>query len=96
MHACMVAGAGTRDFCGPSGLTTEGFIDAVDKHMRTGEIDGQDSDAASRDPARVNLDKVDMVAVHKMFSQYDSNADGTIDEEEFVRMLVKLNVAPMK
>jgi len=96
MHACMVAGAGTRDLCGPSGLTTEGFIDAVDKHMRTGEIDGQDSDAASRDPARVNLDKVDMVAVHKMFSQYDSNADGTIDEEEFVRMLVKLNVAPMK
>ena len=29
MHRCMVSGKGTRDLCGPSGLTTEAFIAAV-------------------------------------------------------------------
>ena len=33
MHSLMVAGKGTRDLCGPSGLTTEGFIDAVAKRL---------------------------------------------------------------
>merc|ERR1712194_414179 len=39
MHACMVAGKGTRDLCGPEGLTTEAFIDAVAHFIKTGQIE---------------------------------------------------------
>ncbi len=88
-----VAGKGTRDLCGPSGLTTEAFIETVSEHMQTGKIAGGEE---VHDPKRPDLEKVDMDAVKKMFDQYDSNADGTIDMDEFVRMLVKLHVAPMK
>ena len=34
IHTLMVSGRGTRDLCGPSGLTTEQFVDAV-----AGELD---------------------------------------------------------
>lgn len=92
MHACMVAGKGTRDLCGPSGLTTEEFIDAVAEHLRTGVVEA----VVMTNPPRANLDKVDMDAVKAMFDYYDSDGDGTISIDEFVRMLVKLQVAPMK
>lgn len=35
MHALMVSGKGTRDLCGPSGLTTEQFVDAVADALHT-------------------------------------------------------------
>ncbi|CAD7966660.1 unnamed protein product [Amoebophrya sp. A120] len=99
MHACMVAGAGTRDLCGPSGLTTEQFIDAVAEHMKTGVVPGvAAAEAPAADPTRVEVrdSNVDMDVVKKMFDEYDANADGTIDLGEFARMLVKLGVAPKK
>lgn len=97
MHACMVAGKGTRDLCGPAGLTTECFVETVAKHMRTGVVEGM-AQEEMHDPARAeNLDDVvEMDSVKAMFDQYDSNGDGTIDLDEFTRMLVKLNVAPLK
>ena len=33
MHTMMVNGKGTRDLCGPSGLTTEQFVDAVGEQL---------------------------------------------------------------
>lgn len=93
MHACMVAGKGTRDLCGPTGLTTEQFIATVAEHMKTGKVE---SSQKLDNPSRPNLDKVCMEQVEKMFKKYDSNNDGTIDLNEFTRMLVKLHVAPMK
>jgi len=35
MHRCMVSGRGTRDLCGPAGLTTEAFIDAVKQEFES-------------------------------------------------------------
>mmetsp|Transcript_8475 Transcript_8475/g.20403 ORF Transcript_8475/g.20403 Transcript_8475/m.20403 type:complete len:519 (+) Transcript_8475:246-1802(+) len=98
MHACMVAGAGTRDLCGPSGLTTEQFIDAVAEHMATGKVPGVAAAPAEVSPVRTEIrdSNVDLDTVKKMFDEYDSNADGTIDLDEFARMLVKLGVAPKK
>jgi len=92
MHACMVAGKGTRDLCGPSGLTTEDFIATVAEHMKTGKIEG----AVSADEGEASQHDVDMDIVQKMFQEYDTNSDGSIDSKEFARMLVKLGVAPKK
>lgn len=36
IHACMASGCGTRDLCGPKGLTTEKFIACVAQHLRDG------------------------------------------------------------
>lgn len=37
MHKLMVAGRGTRDLCGPSGLSTEEFISAVSDGLNGGD-----------------------------------------------------------
>ena len=44
VHKCMVEGKGTRDLCGPSGLTTEQFIDEVASQI------GKDVSAATAAP----------------------------------------------
>ena len=36
MHSLMVSGQGTRDLCGPSGLTTEQFVDEVATKLAIG------------------------------------------------------------
>jgi isocitrate dehydrogenase len=33
IHKCMVEGQGTRDLCGPAGLTTEEFVEVVGKRL---------------------------------------------------------------
>lgn len=33
IHTCMVEGQGTRDLCGPEGLTTEQFVEVVAKRL---------------------------------------------------------------
>lgn len=93
MHAAMVAGKGTRDLCGPSGLTTEQFFDVV-----ADGLDGKAIEAApSADKVKyVGADNVDTDAVDGMFAEFDKDSDGTIDKQEFCEMLMKLGVAPMK
>ena len=46
VHKCMVEGKGTRDLCGPSGLTTEQFIDEVASQI------GKDVSAATAAPTK--------------------------------------------
>eukprot|EP01052_Picozoa_sp_SAG31_P014974 SAG31_NODE_948_length_10825_cov_9.412829_7_plen_41_part_00 len=36
MHKAMVSGKGTRDLCGPSGLTTEEFVDYIASGIANG------------------------------------------------------------
>lgn len=96
MHTCMVAGQGTRDLCGPEGLTTEGFVEAVAYHMKEGKLKESFQRKESVSAKEEAMQKVDMEKVKSMFDKYDSNKDGTISPEEFTQMLVKLGVAPMK
>eukprot|EP00594_Rhizosolenia_setigera_P007628 CAMPEP_0178954194 /NCGR_PEP_ID=MMETSP0789-20121207/8851_1 /TAXON_ID=3005 /ORGANISM="Rhizosolenia setigera, Strain CCMP 1694" /LENGTH=537 /DNA_ID=CAMNT_0020635561 /DNA_START=14 /DNA_END=1627 /DNA_ORIENTATION=+ len=99
MHNTFRYGQGTRDMSGPSGFTTEDFIDKVawrlDRYLVMQE---EDNPPELREPDRKfmkNYD-VDLDAMKKMFEEYDLNKDGSIQFDEFVAMFDKLGYAPKK
>lgn len=97
IHKLMVTGQGTRDICGPSGLTTEHFISKVGEKL-------EDPYFLVPSPVRVSegykpyttKDAVDQLAIRRMFDDLDTNGDGVIDFEEFSAGLRRLNVQPRK
>lgn len=56
MHRTMVYGQGTRDLCGPDGLTTEEFIDKVawrlDRYLKMGKAEAEEARTAPVRPNR--------------------------------------------
>eukprot|EP01064_Diplonema_japonicum_P037347 TRINITY_DN8708_c0_g1_i1.p1 TRINITY_DN8708_c0_g1~~TRINITY_DN8708_c0_g1_i1.p1 ORF type:complete len:513 (+),score=180.93 TRINITY_DN8708_c0_g1_i1:98-1636(+) len=98
VHTSFRLGEATRDMVGPSGLTTEAFVEAVSVRLERylagnyDEVEGTVKATRKSDPTY----DVDTEAVNEMFSKYDLNGDGTIDVEEFEQMIVKLGVAPRK
>ena len=45
MHRAMVRGYGTRDLCGPAGLTTEQFVDYIARRInKDEELDSSDEE----------------------------------------------------
>ena len=94
VHSAMASGDGTRDLCGPSGLTTEKFIENIATRIRTG--DPPPPPAKVREPDRKlrRNYNVDEAAVKAMFDEFDSDRNGLIDLAEFTKMIVKLGVAP--
>jgi isocitrate dehydrogenase len=56
MHRTMVYGQGTRDLCGPDGLTTEDFIDKVawrlDRYLKMGSDEAEQARTAPVKPSR--------------------------------------------
>ena len=100
LHNTFRYGQGTRDMSGPSGFTTEDFIEKVAwrLHRYLAMQNDESPPPKLHEPDRRyrrNYD-VDEEAVAVMFSKYDQNNDGFIDYEEFMRMLVKMNLAPEK
>ena len=75
MHKCMVAGQGTRDLCGPEGLTTEGFIDVVASTMMGNPVPEKltrsktDSKGVMHPSLNTERGEVDFEAIKNMFSQ---------------------------
>jgi len=99
LHNTFRYGQGTRDMSGPSGLTTEEFVDKV--AWRLGRyLEGADEvlpkEVVKPDPRfRRNFD-VDEEAVKEMFSLYDIDGSGSINFEEFLVMTHQLGIAPKK
>jgi len=97
-------GKGTRDLSGPSGLTTEQFVDhvAVDlKHrMETGgqpkEAVQPTQEASPSRKFRKAYKTVDETAMKTFFDKYDVDKDGTISFAEFQDMCLELGIAPVK
>jgi isocitrate dehydrogenase len=91
IHNTFRYGQGTRDMSGPSGFSTEDFIDKVAWRLQR-YLDMQSEEAPPprlSEPDRKyrrNYD-IDEEAVNAMFVKYDKNKDGVIDFEEFRRMM---------
>jgi len=98
IHNTFRYGQGTRDMSGPEGFTTEDFVAKVawrlDRYLGMQE---DDEPPMLSEPSREYLRQynVDKDAVQAMFQKYDKDKSGTIDFDEFARMLVKLGVAPI-
>jgi isocitrate dehydrogenase len=99
MHNTFRYGQGTRDMSGPSGYTTEQFIDKVEwrvKRYLKAQIEEEVPPPRLAEPDRHfrrNYD-VDTAAVKEMFDKYDTDGNGQIDLKEFTDFLVKVNLAP--
>jgi len=97
MHKTFLVGEGTRDMQGPSGLTTEAFVDRVayrlGLYLEGKSCDPPDEKAAVVDPSP-DLELIDKAMVKAMFDEYDIDGDGRIDLDEFTKMVRKLGVAP--
>merc|ERR1712168_1582240 len=98
MHECMVNRLGTRDLCGPEGLTTEQFIEAVRDRFKGVAIEDLQKryniGTFNEDFPALKKEDVDIPAIKAMFDQFDVDGDGRIDVAEFSDMIIKLNVAP--
>ena len=92
IHSQMVSGHGTRDL-DKNGLTTEEFVDAVHRRL----IDSRTDPVPSR-PVEPTVDagKADHELMRKLFSELDTDGNGTIDFEEFSKGMKKLGVTPRK
>jgi len=97
MHNTFRYGQGTRDMSGPSGYTTEDFIDKVEwrlKRYLAAQLDEEEPPLLSEPPRKITDVCHESVAV--LFDKYDVDSDGKIDMDEFTNMLIKMGVAPMK
>jgi len=91
MHSMMVNGQGTRDLCGPSGLTTEQFVDLVAEKLNAGTAPSVS--AAPVEPADTDIDDS---ALSELFGELDTDGNGFIDVQELKKGLRKLGVHPRK
>lgn len=100
LHNTFRYGQGTRDMSGPSGYTTENFVDKVAWRLQR-YLEAQEEEAPPpklEEPAREyrrNYD-IDYSATKTLFDKYDKEGDGRVNFDEFTKMLDKLGVAPKK
>jgi len=101
MHNTFRYGQGTRDMTGPTGYTTEEFVDKVgwrlgryldDQHENEQPPTLEEPDRAFRR----DFDNVDITSLHELFNRYDKEGAGKLDFQQFAKMLVKMGVAPQK
>lgn len=93
MHEAMVEGNGTRDLCGPEGLTTEAFVAHIaDKLQESSDED--EWKPATRVAPSADSRTTDKEMVRRMFNDLDVDGNGVIDFEEFQRGLARLGVMP--
>eukprot|EP01126_Amoeba_proteus_P017157 TRINITY_DN1813_c0_g2_i5.p1 TRINITY_DN1813_c0_g2~~TRINITY_DN1813_c0_g2_i5.p1 ORF type:complete len:462 (+),score=87.80 TRINITY_DN1813_c0_g2_i5:236-1621(+) len=88
----VIPGKATRDLSGPTGLTTEQFVEAVKDRF-----DGKES--VHHKAVRIvggSADQVDHEKILELFQVIDKNGDGLIDIEEFTNGLKKLAILPKK
>ena len=102
MHNTFKYGQGTWDMAGPSGLTTEQFVEKVGN--RLSKYLAQESDDEFVDPSaskpsvllRRAAKQVDTDKVQELFAEFDTDSDGSISVSEFTEMMIKLGLAPPK
>ena len=100
LHNTFRYGQGTRDLCGPEGLTTQKFVTKVasrlDRYLKLID-DGKLLPSHPVRPRKTNHHKynVDKTKLKEMFAKYDKDHSGFIDLDEFEKMVSDLGVAPL-
>lgn len=99
LHNTFRYGQGTRDMAGPTGFTTEQFVDKV--AWRFGRYlaklyEAEDESIRVPDLKFRRNYNVDKDALQKLFNEYDTNKNGVIGLDELEKMLAQLGVAPLK
>ena len=91
-----VARGNHSDLCGPTGLTTEAFVDyvamALDAHVKGKPLPTEAEPVVSA--PYVSDDDVDYTSLEKLFEELDTDKNGSIDIEELKVGLRKLGVLP--
>ena len=102
LHNTFRYGQGTRDMAGPTGFTTEDFIDKVSWRLNR-YLDQQAEEQAPPELKEEDLaipseklSDFDQKAILKLFDKYDKSGEGKIDFKNFSKMLMKMGVAPKK
>jgi len=86
---------------GPTGFTTEDFIDKVAWRLGRYLADDRERETPPvlEEPDRAfrrQFSNVDMPKLHAMFDKYDRDGTGKIGFKDFSKILVKLGIAPVK
>jgi len=94
-------GKGTRDLCGPSGLTTEQFVDHVAELLSKRMASDKPPEIFTLETTKKPLTSkkhqgVDEEAMKAFFDKFDTDGNGIISFEEFVDMTMDLGIAPLK
>ncbi len=87
-------GRASRDLSGPTGLTTEQFVQAVRSRL-DGKSHPYCQSVADSDPIK-DAYEGDVDKMKALFQQLDTDKNGTIDFNEFVGALKILGVVPKK
>jgi len=100
LHNTFRYGQGTRDMSGPTGLTTEQFINKVawrlGRYMAHIYDEVQPGDVVLKPaPPKTLRHEVDKDALQELFNEFDTDKSGTITIKELEAMLIKLGVAPL-
>jgi len=102
LHNTFRYGQGTRDMTGPTGFTTEDFIDKVAWRLNRyldAQVEEQAPPELKEEDLAIPKDKLtefDQKAILKLFDKYDKSGEGKIDFKNFSKMLMKMGVAPKK
>jgi len=102
MYQAFRDGRGTRDMAGPSGQTTEGFVDTVAHDLHIMQSGGEMVPrplVQVKKPSRSfrrRYEDIDQNMMTELFEEYDKDGDGAINFKEFVEMTIQLGIAPLK
>ena len=82
MHVAMASGNGTRDLCGPEGLTTEAFVGHIAKQMEHylagGSLEAPPATTQAPLAPSPSEQEVDVEAMKAMFLNLDLDGNGVI------------------
>mmetsp|Transcript_47556 Transcript_47556/g.146471 ORF Transcript_47556/g.146471 Transcript_47556/m.146471 type:complete len:524 (-) Transcript_47556:122-1693(-) len=105
VYSAFREGRGTRDLSGPTGLTTEKFVDSVAEDLAkrmasdavpTPYVPEPEAEKSVSRKVGPGYDEVDETQMRQFFDKFDTDGNGTICFEEFVDMTLELGIAPKK
>ena len=95
INFCFKIGKGTKDISGSNGLTTEEFIEKVCFYMKNGIPNEEHNHNVINIGEEDIKAQVDIKKIEEMFNDFDIDKNGSINKEEFTKMMVKLRLAPL-